>query len=374
MYLALQSLPTGSGRSNVGIFYKELTDLSDINTVANFAKDWNGFYEVTTKASAYSSLDLQADDKIGFIYEETLTGWGKRPNPVSTSFPTGAGEHNFDGFDNIYVAYTLEYITNGEYSLKRSVNRGEFVKSYLNALTAEAKVSDEIKNGVYNAINALGAEPTPAQIDNIYTLLASDKPADQWDGKILTFTNLQKNGTEYTLYIDGSNKLSISNSTAEELGADAEFLCKKEKSGKYSFYNESKSLYMIWRAGNNYGYNNNSGTLSSYNATYCDWSINDGSEAIADSYYLMSKRNDGSTDGALIILSSGVFDSWSSGVGYTDNYSNLFRIDTRIVETGIEEIAAARPFAEGIYDLMGRKVEHPTKGIYIIDGKVVYIK
>lgn len=374
MYLALQSLPTGSGRSNVGIFYKELTDLSDINTVANFAKDWNGFYEVTTKASAYSSIDLQADNRIGFIYEETLTGWGKRPNPVSTSFPNGEGEHNFDGFDNIYVAYELEYITNGEYSVKREVNRGEFVKNYLNALTKEAKISDELKEDIYKEINSLSKEPTVAEIDKVYSLFTSEQPADKWDGKVLTFTNLQKDGSEYTLYIDGSNKLSISNSTAEELGADAEFLCKKEKSGKYSFYNESKSLYMIWRAGNNYGYNNNSGTLSSYNATYCDWSINDGSEAKADSYYIVSKRNDGSTDGALIVLKSGVFDSWSSGVGYSDNFSNLFRIDTKVAETGIEEIANSHPFAKGIYDLQGRKVEHPTHGIYIIDGKVVYIK
>ena len=91
MYLALQSLPTGSGRTNVGIFYKELTDISDINNVNNFATDWNGFFQVSNTASAYSSMDLQADNRIGFIYEETLTGWGKRDNPVSTCFPNGEG-------------------------------------------------------------------------------------------------------------------------------------------------------------------------------------------------------------------------------------------------------------------------------------------
>jgi hypothetical protein len=120
MYLALQSVPTGSGRTNVGIFYKELLDESDMKSAAEFAKGWDGFYQVSNTASAYSSLDLQTDDKIGFFYEETLSKWGTKPNPVSTSFPTGEGIHNFDGFENIYLPLELEMITGGRYSINRS--------------------------------------------------------------------------------------------------------------------------------------------------------------------------------------------------------------------------------------------------------------
>ena len=29
---------------------------------------------------------------------------------------------------------------------------------------------------------------------------------------------------------------------------------------------------------------------------------------------------------------------------------------------------------EGIYDLQGRKVENPTKGLYIVDGKKMLLK
>ena len=47
-----------------------------------------------------------------------LVGFGKRKNPVSTSFPNGEGEHNFDGFDNIYVSYTVEQMTFGDYSIR----------------------------------------------------------------------------------------------------------------------------------------------------------------------------------------------------------------------------------------------------------------
>ena len=376
MYLALQSLPTGGGRTNVGIFYKELTDVTDLNTVANFAADWNGFFQVSNTSSAYSSMDLQADDRIGFIYEETLTGFGRRDNPVSTSFPNGEGQHNFDGFDNIYVAYELEYITNGAYSVKRDVDRRAFVKEYFTAVAADA--SADIKADLKEALEKLSAEPTVAEIDNIYAILAGDVPADKWDGKVLTFTNVQQNGTERVLYIN-NNVLDLSTSSAEEVGDAAQFLCKKEASGKYSFFNEAAQLYMIWRAGGNYGHNNNSGTLAAYNATYCDWSINQAS--VADRYYLVSKRANGN-DGSLIVLASGSFDAWSGSEGYSANYSNLFRIDVVDVETGIEEVKTEngtngrrKSNVKGIYDLTGRKVETiAAPGIYIIDGKKVLVK
>ncbi|MBR5456132.1 MAG: DUF4091 domain-containing protein [Bacteroidaceae bacterium] len=370
MYLALQSLPTGGGRTNVGIFYKELTDVTDINSVENFAKDWNGFFQVSNTSSAYSSMDLQADDRIGFIYEETLTGFGRRDNPVSTSFPTGAGQHNFDGFDNIYVAYSLEYITNGAYSVKRNVDRRAFVQDYFTALVADA--AEDVKANVADALEALSEEPTVAEIDNIYSIIAGGEPADKWDGKVLTFTNVQQNGIERVLYINDENKLDITTSTADEVGAVAQFHCKKEASGKYSFFNKEKNLYMIWRAGANYGYNNNAGTLAAYNATYCDWSINAGS--VADRYYLVSKRNDGTTDGSLIVMASGVFDAYSATEGYTANYSNLFRIDVVGIATGIEKVEISNE-KEEIFDLAGRKIDTITKaGIYIVGGKKVLVK
>lgn len=369
MYLALQSLPTGSGRTNVGIFYKELTDFTDINSVANFANDWNGFYQVSNTSSAYSSMDLQADNRIGFIYEETLTGFGKRNNPVSTSFPTGAGQHNFDGFDNIYVAYDLEYITNGAYSVKRDVDRKEFLIDYFTALAEDSDASTSLMANLEDALNAMSADPTTEEVDAIYALLAGSAPEDKWDGKVLTFTNVQQNGSEYVLYVNQNNVLDISTSSAEIVGEPAKFKCTKEASGKYSFYNEASQRYMIWRAGANYGYNNNAGTLATYNATYCDWSINDGGTTLDDTYYIVSKRSDGTTDGAIIIMAAGTFDSWSNSVGFSANYSNLFRIGIVEEQTSIAEISDVNVSDGDVFDLQGRRVLNPTKGrLYVQNG------
>ena len=337
MYIVLQSIPTGSSRTNVGIYYKELTDLTDLNTVANFSKDWNGFCQVSNTASAYSSMEWQADNKIGFFWEETLTSFGKRQNPVTTSFPTGSGTHNFDGFDNLYAPYTLEYITEGAYSINTSVDRGAFLKTYFTAYAEASDLSDGVKQQVTAAANALPSEPTTQQIDAIYQLIDSEKAADKWDGKTVTFTNVQQSGDEYTLYIDDSGILQFS-SDATDLGSKAQFLCKKRSENVYSFYNEDAKLYMIWRAGNNYGYNNNAGTLSSYNATYCNWMVNDASATKDGTYYFVSKRSNGSTDGTLVIMATGVFDSWGNSAAWSSKYSSLPQVVQKQRKAGLGEL------------------------------------
>lgn len=42
--------------------------------------------------------------------------------------------------------------------------------------------------------------------------------------------------------------------------------------------------------------------------------------------------------------------------------------------TGIQDVAAESAVAEGVYDLYGRRVENRTKGIYIVNGKKVFVK
>lgn len=346
MYVALQSMPTGSGRNNVGIFYKELTDANDMKNLAAFSADWDGFYQVSSTASAYSSLDLQADDKIAFFYEETLTKWGTKQNPVSTSFPTGEGMHNFDGFENVYVPISLETITNGRYSIFREVNRGEFLKNYFNAVVEESTLSADEKKVISKQVAVLPTQPTIEQIDAIYAILMGKVSADKWDGKTITFSNVQQDGTERTLYINNA-KLEICSSSADALGNKALFKCTKQASGKYSFYNEASKLYMIWRAGNNYGYNNNAGTLSTYNATFCDWDIVDASDTKQNTFYIVSKRSNGTTDGSIVVMATGTFDSYGASVGWSSNYSNLFYISVKDAATGISKTQVAEKDGNG---------------------------
>lgn len=87
----LQSLPTGDNRTNVTIFFKELEDGVKYTPVS-LAENWTKGLEVSNRLSAYSTMILQADGKIGFLYEEG-------PNDYCI----------------VYVPLSVEEITNGLY-------------------------------------------------------------------------------------------------------------------------------------------------------------------------------------------------------------------------------------------------------------------
>lgn len=99
MHIALQSVPFGPYRANVGIYYKALT-ADDYSSSKNFAKDWEGSYPVSTITSAYSTMVLQNDGVIGFYWEENVQYVG-----------------NIETYDLYYQRLTMEQITEDKYSL-----------------------------------------------------------------------------------------------------------------------------------------------------------------------------------------------------------------------------------------------------------------
>lgn len=78
VHLALQSVPLGPQRANVGIYYKELPEDCASITPASFAADWEAPYQVSDTTSAYSTMFRLKNGNIAFYYEEavTLDGWG----------------------------------------------------------------------------------------------------------------------------------------------------------------------------------------------------------------------------------------------------------------------------------------------------------
>ena len=96
----LQSTPTGQrgdytadGRNDVTIFFKEM-NYGTAYTPTTFAENWTKGMVVSRVRSAYSTMDLQADGKFAFFYEE---------DPES--------------YCMVYVPLSLEEITEGAYSL-----------------------------------------------------------------------------------------------------------------------------------------------------------------------------------------------------------------------------------------------------------------
>ena len=182
-----------------------------------------------------------------------------------------------------------------------------------------------------------------------YTVYVAEG-AQNSNGPIVTFTNVQQDGTTtFTLYINENNELATSSSSAAELGDAAKFRAIPNENGKWAFYNESKGLYMIWR-GKGAGHNGDKGVLAEYDATYCDWTMNAGT--VSGTYYFVGRRKNNSDDGSLVVMkSNGAFDAWKNSQALAGNYSNLYKIES-------EEYVAT------LTDNQGTKITCTTKGLF----------
>ena len=91
--LMLQSLPFGEGRCDVGIWYKEILP-NGIYSPRAFAHNWTKGLQVSHTTSAYSTMTLQQDGRIGFFWEETQID---------------------NGYNMVYQPLTIAEITGGKY-------------------------------------------------------------------------------------------------------------------------------------------------------------------------------------------------------------------------------------------------------------------
>ena len=108
VYLAFQSLPDGPDRKNVTIHWRKLTNGTiNVNDFVS-AAEWNS-YLVQDEDSAYSTMDVQRDGGIGFLYERNTRGldydiaYKNLPIDVITS---GAYEAIFLGTGSKLCPYT----------------------------------------------------------------------------------------------------------------------------------------------------------------------------------------------------------------------------------------------------------------------------
>lgn len=95
-FLLLQSVPLDEDgkRAKVGINYKELASDDSYSSPQKIGTNWDGVFMVTPKSSAYSTMCLDKDDNIAFLYEEDLYN---------------------GGFDIIFTTLPLETVTDGKY-------------------------------------------------------------------------------------------------------------------------------------------------------------------------------------------------------------------------------------------------------------------
>ena len=190
VYLAFQSVPLGSGRANVGIYYKELETLADFVTPQAIAADWDGRHQASYLSGAYSTMCLQKDNNIGFLYEEDTYG--------------GNG-----GYTIVYKNYSVEYLTDSAYVYDADVDKTAIVAagldSKLDAFDADAPayVGAPDKNSVDalgTLIEAYKAAPSYEAYEAINAAIANLPKLEVEAGKWYRIRNTERSSA--TLYLN----------------------------------------------------------------------------------------------------------------------------------------------------------------------------
>ena len=197
MFLALQSVPFGNGRTNVGIYYKELPSLNAYVTPEALARDWTGRKQISKMGSAYSTMLLQKDEKIAFYYEESTYG---------------------ADYTEVYLPLSLEDITNNAYTYDSTVPAPGEDENVIGAEDIELlRQLLDYKGLGYpkeNAPSRVALEAilrSPADFNNTQLMEEVDKFYDEEDvempvdGKRYIIRVMAKNGTHFYLDYDGSD-------------------------------------------------------------------------------------------------------------------------------------------------------------------------
>lgn len=351
LWVALQSVPAASNRTKVSIYFKELNSLKDdFKDAATFAKDWDGKHQSSALGSAYSTMVLKQDGHIGFFYEEDRYGIG-------------------GGYTLVYKDYTLETITDSLYSV---CTEGFDAEAYFQ--TCGQDRVDAVKEATGDYVGMIDTNDTSA-LDAALGAFKSSTTMDNYEAINLAIQNMPRRQIEekvkYTLFNKKQRKYLSANTDGTYLKGvttdptETEFFTfTKDASGNWSLYNVGKQLYLA-------------NTQAVYKrlplvgvAEAGKFTVSSTAEGISvitsvapttASYPAI--HLDGNDEGNLV--------SWTTG-----DEGSMWYIAYAPTETGLDAVInEAEALKDNrIFDLQGRQVLRPAKGIYIVGGKKVFIK
>ena len=387
VWMALQSVPFGSGRTNVGIYYKELASELDYNTPANFAKEWDGRHQASFLGSAYSTMCFQQDSTIAFLYEESTYG---------------------ADYTIVYKNYTLEQITDGAYSVSNSTDTpepepDETESEETKALIVDAKAllahegigtpTGSARAALEAAVAAAEAKPTAAAgtalsiaIDSYYSATEIVVPED---GKTYTFTAVW--GTTECYIYNNNGTLAVAARNGD-VPVEGQFVCEYNADEEYKFqFKTSDGIYYLAYptiGGKNWLDNESLTGLAATSGNVTKFNVNKilsgGSVSATNEALFGLVRMDGwrgyhnseyrNVYGPIVVKHSDLTLDGAETPFYDENFTSAFRVEEVEAPTGVDEVKGENGEVKAIYDLTGRKVAEPVKGIYIINGKKVLVK
>lgn len=329
-HVMLHSYPNNGSRKNL-----------TIKASFDDGKSWSNPYVVCAPGASYSTMDVTKDGDIAIFYEDNACSTGFVLNYVvlPTSF-IYKGNLSQEAFKSVQASAQVILDKGTGYETIETAKAGEFSKASVDALKSLLPTAEELAKMSDDEIDALCPRVEAAIAAALSTTCIVDGQSNETTYTISSFENIDNAAPKYML----------KNATAGN-AADCEWNLVPSTTTIGQVYIQEKGET---------NYLNRSGNTLVATATPQPWNIVKGD----GQYWHFKSTVNGSTYLA-INKSGGAFNYINQKNDY-NTWSTKFvlnAVGTITAIDGVDVVTPAEPTR--YYDLQGRRVMNPTKGIFI---------
>lgn len=329
-HVMLHSYPNNGSRKNL-----------TIKASFDDGKSWSNPYVVCAPGASYSTMDVTKDGDIAIFYEDNACSTGFVLNYVvlPTSF-IYEGTPSLKAFKAVQASAQVILDKGAGYETAETAKAGEFSKASVDALKALLPTAEELAKMSDDEIDALCPRVEAAIAAVLSTTCIVDGQSNETTYTISSFENIDNAAPKYML----------KNATAG-VAADCEWSLVPSTTTIGQVYIQEKGET---------NYLNRSGNTLVATATPQPWNIVKG-----DGQYWHFKSTVSGSTYLAINKSGGAFNYINQKNDY-NTWSTKFVLNAVGTITAIDGVNVVTP-AEPTryYDLQGRRVMNPTKGIFI---------
>lgn len=329
-HVMLHSYPNDGKRKNV-----------TIKASFDGGKSWSNPYVVCAPSSCYSTMDVTKDGDVAIFYEDNACSTGFVLNYVvlPTSF-IYKGNLSQEAFKSVQASAQVILNKGAGYETIETAKAGEFSKASVDALKSLLPTAEELAKLSDDEIDALCPQVEAAIAAVLSTTCIVDGQSNETTYTISSFENIDNAAPKYML----------KNATAG-VAADCEWSLVPSTTTIGQVYIQEKGET---------NYLNRSGNTLVATATPQPWNIVKG-----DGQYWHFKSTVSGSTYLAINKSGGAFNYINQKNDY-NTWSTKFvlnAVGTITAIDGVDVVTPAEPTR--YYDLQGRRVMNPTKGIFI---------
>lgn len=328
-HVLLHSYPNDGSRKNV-----------TIKASFDSGKSWSNPYVVCAPSSCYSTMDVTKDGDIAIFYEDNACSTGFVLNYVvlPTSF-IYEGNLSQEAFKSVQASAQVILDKGAGYETIETAKAGEFSKASVDALKSLLPTAEELAKMSDDEIDALCPRVEAAIAAVLSTICIVDGQSNETTYTISTFENINSTAPKYI----EKNATAVDNTTYEWRLVPSTTL------GQVYIQGKNETNYLT-RSGNTFV----------ATATPQSWNIVKG-----DGQYWLFKSTVNGSSYLVVNLTNGAFNYWRDMAG-SATWSTKFVLNAVGTITAIDGVDVVTPTEPTrYYDLQGRRVMNPTKGIFI---------